>query len=225
MYGFTATVPTIIEGLGYTAANAQLLTIPIYVAAMLMTLIFAFWSEHVKQRSPFIMAGNAIACVGFIGQLAIPHHKWPGLAYGFLFPIAMGLYCPFIQIVSWTGESCTTYGEGCANRKKGNNLAPSSKRAVGMAFLISVGNFGGICGSNIFLASEKPRYPAGFGTGLGIAVAAIIMAYILRVNCRRENERRRKMIEEEGEAAIRARYGEEQLLEMGDRSPFFVYTL
>lgn len=94
-----------------------------------------------------------------------------------------------------------------------------------MALLISVGNFGGIAGSNIYLASEKPKYPAGFGTGLGISIAAILMAIVLRISCRRENERRRKMIEEEGEDAIRARYGEQQLLEMGDKSPFFIYTL
>ncbi|KAK3658394.1 hypothetical protein LTR56_001805 [Elasticomyces elasticus] len=200
-YGFTATVPTVIEELGYSSANAQLLTIPIYVFAMIMVLIFAFWSEKVQQRSPFIMAGFAIAAVGFIGQLAIPHPGLPGLTYGFLFPVAAGLYCPFIQIVCWIG----------------NNLAPSSKRAVGMALLISVGNFGGIAGSNIFLAKQKPRYPAGFGTGLGISIAAILMAIVLRISCQRENERRRKMIEEEGEDAIRARYGEQQLLEMGDK--------
>ncbi|KAK0367005.1 hypothetical protein LTR02_012057 [Friedmanniomyces endolithicus] len=176
---------------------------------MIMVLIFAFWSEHVQQRSPFIMAGFSIAAIGFIGQLVIPHPGLPGLTYGFLFPVAAGLYCPFIQIVCWIG----------------NNLAPSSKRAVGMALLISVGNFGGLAGSNIFLASEKPKYPTGFGTGLGISIAAILMAIVLRISCQRENERRRVMIEQEGEDAIRARYGEQQLLEMGDKSPFFIYTL
>ena len=30
-----------------------------------------------------------------------------------------------------------------------------------MALLISVGNLGGIAGSNIFIASEAPKYPAG----------------------------------------------------------------
>jgi hypothetical protein len=94
-----------------------------------------------------------------------------------------------------------------------------------MALLISVGNMGGICGSNIFIASEKPAYPAGFGTGLGICICAVIMAFVLRLNCQRENARRRKMIEEEGEEAIRARYGDQQLVEMGDKSPFFIYTV
>jgi hypothetical protein len=101
---FTATVPAVIQQLGYSSANAQLLTIPIYVFAMLMTIIFAFWSDKVQQRSPFIMAGYCIAAFGFIGQLAIPHTRLPGLTYGFLFPVAAGLYCPFVHIVCWTGK-------------------------------------------------------------------------------------------------------------------------
>ena len=104
VYSFTATVPAVIRQLGYSSANAQLLTIPIYVFAMLMTIIFAFWSDKVQQRSPFIMAGYCIAAAGFIGQLAIPHTRLPGLTYGFLFPVAAGLYCPFVHIVCWTGE-------------------------------------------------------------------------------------------------------------------------
>lgn len=94
-----------------------------------------------------------------------------------------------------------------------------------MALLISVGNFGGIAGSNIYIASQAPKYPTGFGTGLGISVAAIIMAFVLRILFRRENDKRRAMLESEGEDAIRARYSEQELLDMGDKSPFFIYTL
>lgn len=107
---FTATVPAVIQQLDYSSANAQLLTIPIYVFAMIMTIIFAFWSDRVQQRSPFIMIGYCIAAAGFIGQLAIPHTSLPGLTYGFLFPVAAGLYCPFIHIVCWTGKPLSPCG-------------------------------------------------------------------------------------------------------------------
>jgi hypothetical protein len=33
------------------------------------------------------------------------------------------------------------------------------------------------------------------------------------------------MLDEEGEQAVRARYSEQELLDMGDKSPFFIYTL
>jgi hypothetical protein len=94
-----------------------------------------------------------------------------------------------------------------------------------MALLISVGNLGGIAGSNIFIASEAPKYPAGFGTGLGICVAAIIMAFVLRKIFEKENRKRHELLEGEGEDAIRARYSDQELLDMGDKSPFFIYTL
>jgi MFS family permease len=118
------------------------LTVPIYLFALIATVVVAFWSDHVKQRTPFIMGGFSIGVVGFIAELAIPHPDLPGVTYFFLFLVAAGLYCPFVCIVTLVG----------------NNLAPSSKRAVGMALMISIGNMGGICGSNIYFAAEEPRY-------------------------------------------------------------------
>jgi predicted permease len=113
------------------------MTIPIYVFALVMTVIVAFWSDRKQQRTPFIMFGFSIALVGFTGMLVTRRYEdIPGVSYFFLFLVAAGLYSPFICIVCLIG----------------NNLAPSSKRAVGMALLISMGNLGGICGSNIYLA-------------------------------------------------------------------------
>lgn len=202
-------MPTVINGLGYSAANAQLLTIPIYVFASIMTIIFAWWSDHIQTRSPFIMAGFSIAACGFIAQLAIPHPRYPGLTYGFLFPVAGGLYCPFIILVSWIA----------------NSLAPSSKRAIGMALLISVGNMGGIMGSNIYLEREKPKYKTGFGVSLAMCCLSVVMTYVLRVAYKRENTKREALLTEHGETVIRARYTEDEMLELGDKSPFFKYTL
>lgn len=198
-----------INGLGYSAANAQLLTIPIYVFASILTIIFAWWSDKMQTRSPFIIAGFIIACCGFIAQLAIPHPKYPGLTYGFLFPVAGGLYCPFIILVSWIA----------------NSLAPSSKRAVGMALLISVGNMGGIMGSNIYLEREKPKYRTGFGVSLAMCCGSVIMTFVLRWAYQRENRKREALLREHGEDAIRARYSDAEMLELGDKSPFFKYTL
>ncbi|KAH9878139.1 hypothetical protein J1614_003356 [Plenodomus biglobosus] len=209
VYGFTATVPSVINGLGYSSANAQLLTIPIYVFAAIVTLMFAWASDLTRIRSPYIIAGYSIAACAFIAQLAIPKPRYPGVTYGFLFPVAAGLYCPFTCLVSWIG----------------NSLAPSSKRAVGMALLISVGNMGGIMGSNIYLAREAPQYTTGFASSLAMCVAAIAMTFVLRWAYARENRKKDEMIAEMGEEAIRARYSEDELAMMGDKSPFFRYTL
>jgi dipeptide/tripeptide permease len=186
------------------------MTIPIYVFALVMTVIVAFWSDRKQQRTPFIMFGFSIALVGFTGMLVTRRYEdIPGVSYFFLFLVAAGLYSPFICIVCLIG----------------NNLAPSSKRAVGMALLISMGNLGGICGSNIYLAAQAPRYPAGFGTGMGMSVAAIVMAYVLRKAYKKENAKRDAFMVGKTDAEVRAMYSEQELLDLGDKSPFYRYTV
>lgn len=80
-------------------------------------------------------------------------------------------------------------------------------------------------GSNIYLAREAPRYHTGFGVSLAMCVLAIIATVILRWGYSTENKRRDQLERDVSNAEIRARYSEEEMLELGDRSPFFRYTL
>jgi MFS family permease len=218
----------VINQLGYTRAQAQLLTIPIYVFAVILILFFAFLSDRYQVRWIFIVIPYGIAACSLIAQLAIPHPKYPGVTLGFLFGIAGGLYAGFPPMIAWAA----------------NNVAPSSKRAVAMvsyssvhhscfhaanpmkALLISVGNMGAIAGSNVYLAREAPVYHLGFGASFAFTAFAIIVTCVLRVAYGRENKRRDRLVEElGGEVGVKARYSEQELLDMGDRNPFFRYAL
>jgi hypothetical protein len=90
-----------------------------------------------------------------------------------------------------------------------------------MALLLSGGNLSGVVGSNIFIAAESPHYWAGYGTCLGVSCAGIAATICLRRAYKRINAERDKISEEE----IRAKYTEAQLLDLGDQSPYFRYTL
>lgn len=90
-----------------------------------------------------------------------------------------------------------------------------------MAILISIGNLGGAVGSNIFLANEAPHYWLGYGFALGIVLAAISMTFVLRAAFLKVN-RQRDMIPE---AEVRIKYSEQELLDLGDKSPLYRYTL
>jgi hypothetical protein len=105
LYSFSATIPTVIEELGYSAADAQLLTIPLYVFAAILTITLSFLSDKAKTRWYFIVSAFGIAVAGFIAQLAIPHPKFPGLTYAFLFPVAGGMYSGYPPMISWMGKS------------------------------------------------------------------------------------------------------------------------
>lgn len=90
-----------------------------------------------------------------------------------------------------------------------------------MAHLICMGNLGGIAGSNIFLSKEAPHYWTGYGFILGIDCIAFITCLILRYTLMRINATRDQMTEVD----IEEKYGNVDLLELGDRSPYFRYTL
>lgn len=98
-------MPSVIHELGYTAEDAQLLTIPVYVFAMFATLSAAFLSDRARNRSNFIIYPFMIAAIGYVALLAVPHPELPGLTYGMLFIVAGGLYPTICGIISWNGES------------------------------------------------------------------------------------------------------------------------
>ncbi|CAI6093584.1 unnamed protein product [Clonostachys chloroleuca] len=204
IYAFSFAMPTIIQQLGYSAANAQLLTIPVYFVGALATYLFARLADRKKTRWPFVVIPFCISAVGFIGLLSIPHPNFPGLTYAMLFFVPSGLYPAVIGCISWIS----------------NNLAPTWKRAVGMALLMSIGNLGGAVGANIFLESQAPRYPLGYGLSLAVVCAGVGAAMILRGVVTRINAARQAMSDDE----IRAKYSHDQLLQMGDSSPFYRYV-
>ncbi|KAL2844104.1 major facilitator superfamily domain-containing protein [Aspergillus pseudoustus] len=206
IYGFTYTVPTVVFQLGYTAAEAQLMVVPIYICATGAVILVSIFSDRVQQRSPFVIAGFLAGAAGFLALLAIPQPQYPGLTYGFLFLTASGIFCPIMPALGWFM----------------NNLAPSTKRAVGTAFIFGVANtIGGLLGSNIYMESTEPQYFPGYGVSFGIMITAAGIGYGLRLSFQRENAKRAALSIEE----IQEKYTERELLDMGDKSPLFRYTL
>ncbi|CAI7645525.1 unnamed protein product [Penicillium pancosmium] len=201
VYAFTYSAPSIILGLGYSSANAQLLTVPVYLVGVVSTVFFARLSDRSATRWKFIIIPFLIATCGFIALLAIPHPRFPGLTYAMLFCIPAGCYPPLVGVMAWSA----------------NNLAPSWKRAVGVAVLTSVGNLGGAIGSNIFMESQKPSYHIGYAISLTIVVLSIISTLGLRTAWKRLNDQRNLISEEE----VRQQYTEDELLDLGDKSPLY----
>lgn len=194
VYGFTFAAPSIIHQLGYTSAQAQLLTIPIYIVGLGTTLYLSWLADRRQRRWPFIVIPYIIALAGCIGLMAIPHPRFPGLTYAFLFTIPAGVYPAVISLVSWVS----------------NNMAPTWKRSVGLAMSIMLGNLGGAVGSNIYLAREAPHYRTGYSVSLVCLVLAIVSTFVLRFAYDRSNKQRERLSEQE----IREKYTER-------KNPFF----
>lgn len=169
---------------------------PIFFLGAVSTIFFAVLADRNRSRWLFIIIPFSIAMVGFLGLLCIPHPRLPGLTYAFLFCLPAGLYPAVIGCVTWVG----------------NNLAPSWKRAIGIATLMTWGSLGGAVGSNIFLQRQAPRYQLGYGFSFGILIAGMLATVVLRFCLNSINKKRDAMSEEQ----IRAEYTDGKFLSCYD---------
>ncbi|KAF5006451.1 hypothetical protein FDECE_7173 [Fusarium decemcellulare] len=207
-YGTKFTLPSIVKAMGFTNTNAQLMTVPAYVAGGISSICFAKISDHFNWRMPFVAIPLGLIAIGYSVVMGFQgdmtgSNTGPGY-------FALVLTCIGIYPVQPAGSSWAA-----------NNLAPSSRRAIGVAFNICVGNIGGIIGSYMYLDKEAPRYQTGFGLSLAFGASGVIVALLLELSYKWGNKRKAQLTEED----IRAQYSEEQLLKLGDKSPLFKYTL
>ncbi|CEJ90277.1 Putative MFS general substrate transporter [[Torrubiella] hemipterigena] len=175
LYTLSLFLPTIIKDLGYTAAVAQLLTIPPYALAFATTLGVAVWSEKVNRRAPFIAASASFAAIGYIILLANrePTAR-PGVSYlGTMFAAA-GIYPATALVLSWPAM----------------NVSGQTKRATANAMQISIGNLGAVLGTQLYRSNDGPRYIVGHSMALGYLVANVIVVLVLARRLKKQNEER-----------------------------------
>ncbi|CEL08694.1 hypothetical protein ASPCAL11839 [Aspergillus calidoustus] len=206
VYGYSFVLPTIIKNLGYDAAEAQAMTVPPYAFACLVTAFSGWAADRYQQRMLSVLLPNLMALAGFIIMMvSVRYPGVPGVTLFGVFLTTGGLYPISPAVTAWISLNC----------------AGTMKRAVGIAAMISFSQLGGIVGSNIYISSQAPTYPVGFGISLGmLAVFGCIWPVIYYFILKRINAKRAAMDETE----IRAKYTEEELSEMGDLSPLFRYA-
>jgi MFS family permease len=102
LYGISLFLPTIIRGLGFSRAAAQLLTVPIYITASVLAVVTAWVSDRYGKRSPFILGCLGIMAIGFIMCLST---GTPGVVYAGVFIAAAALYPAFPGNITWLSNS------------------------------------------------------------------------------------------------------------------------
>ena len=183
LYTLSLFLPTIIKELGFTAAQAQLLTVPPYVVATAFTITVALLSERFKLRAPFIMGSSGLAIIGYIILLT---ETKPGVAYFGTILAAGGIYPAVAIVLSWPA----------------NNVSGQTKRATANAMQISIGNLGAVLGTQLYRANDGPRYFLGHGFALGYLCANIVVVGTLWAILRAENRRRDNGESDAGLAAV-----------------------
>ncbi|KAJ3880401.1 MFS general substrate transporter [Lentinula edodes] len=198
LYGITLFLPTIISNFGeFSTPISQLLTVPPYVFATIVLGFFAYYSDKVMMRSPFILAAQIMCLIGFSINIANVSH---GAKYFGTFLIVAGSYSGFPGIVAWLS----------------NNLSGQYKRGIGMALHIGIGNFSGAIASNIFRTQDKPRFILGRTSN--------IISVFLRPLTDRINKKRAEFMNRVAEG-LEKKPSPEELRALGDRAPDFRYIL
>ncbi|KKY29149.1 putative mfs transporter [Phaeomoniella chlamydospora] len=200
LYTLSLFLPTIIKDLGYTAAKAQLLSVPPYAVAFVLTITVAILSERYVIRAPFILGSCALAIIGYILLLSDPR---PGVSYlGTIFAAA-GIYPATAIVLSWPA----------------NNVSGQTKRATANAMQISIGNLGAVLGTQLYRTETSPRFFLGHSFAMGYLCANIIVVTLLYWVLKRENQRRAR-----GERNQRLENLEENEW-LGDDDPRWVFQL
>lgn len=112
--------------MGFSSTNAQLTSAPPYVAAAISAIVFARLSDRFYRRMPFVIIPMAIVTVAYAiilsldGALAAKK----GVAYFSIVLAVIGIYPIQAAAASWNA----------------NNIAPASRRAIGIALMNCVGN-------------------------------------------------------------------------------------
>ncbi|XDG09777.1 hypothetical protein ABKA04_009392 [Annulohypoxylon sp. FPYF3050] len=181
LYTLSLFLPTIISNLGYTAATAQLLTVPPYAFAFITTATIAVLSERLGQRAIFIGGSAIFAAIGYAILLSNtdPIGR-PGVSYVGVFFAAGGIFPATALVLSWPAI----------------NVSGQTKRAIGNAMQISIGNLGAVLGTQLYRSSDGPRFIVGHSLALAYLVANAVVVTILGIKLKRENERREAVAEE-----------------------------
>lgn len=173
--------PTIITNLGYTAATAQLLTVPPYAFAFGATVTVAVLSERLGKRAVFIGGSSVFAAIGYSILLGNTDPvSQPGVSYLAVFFAAGGIYPATALVLSWPTI----------------NVSGQTKRATATAMQISIGNLGAVLGTQLYRSHDGPRFIVGHSFALGYLLANTIVVTVLALVLEKENKRRASIAEE-----------------------------
>ncbi|KAF2121991.1 high-affinity nicotinic acid transporter-like protein [Lophiotrema nucula] len=204
LYGYSTFLPTIIKGINPTASTAlvQVLTIPCYALGAITYLVVAHFSDKQQKRGLYTVLLGLISIVGYAMLLS---DSSSGVHYAGCFLVAMGLYVCVGLPLAWLPTNSPRYG----------------KRTTATGLQLSLGNCSGIMAPFLYPTKEGPRYIKGHAVSLAmVAWACLCYAFMwfwfARINAKRARGEEDHLIEG---------MSDEEVAELGDDSPRFVYTI
>jgi MFS family permease len=105
-------VPTILEGMGYEALDANGLSAPPYIFAALVVLTVGHLSDRFQRRGYFLSGCAGTAAIGYLILCLV---EKVAVKYFALFLVAGGLYPCIGLVLSWVANNNGECSDGCHN--------------------------------------------------------------------------------------------------------------
>lgn len=200
IYAIALFTPTIINELGFSAANAQLLSVPPFVCGCIFTILVGVLSDKHKLRGPYVIGGAFVSLVGYI---VLYTQSGAAASYFGAVLAAVGVFPTIAVDLAWVSS----------------NAGGDIKRGVVVAMVIGIGNLGGICSSFVYL--DPPRFHIGHGTMIGFLSLSILLSCFAMWDYQRLNKQKDALCLEQEITDDR----KDEFVDMGDESPLFRYAV
>ncbi|KAJ3893461.1 MFS general substrate transporter [Lentinula edodes] len=195
LYAFSLFLPSIINQVCFKATPANLLTVPVYAFACLITCVVGFLADKWGRRGYFNLV---FLCLGAAGYIILIASRNAALSYFAVYLATClfqfsSIYSELVYISAWVS----------------NNVEGSYKRSVTLAMVISFGNINGAVSSNVYRAKDQPWYPLGLVLlyiGLGLISSTTFLVLLKRENAKRERGERNEIIGDEKSSGHDGRY-------------------
>ncbi|ORY90695.1 major facilitator superfamily domain-containing protein [Leucosporidium creatinivorum] len=200
---FGVFAPLVVKGMGYTALEANLMSVPPFIVGAFGIVAFVYSSDRFRERSLHSCAGMLIAIVGLAVMAGSQNNK---LRYGFLHVCLAGAFAAGPLIASWLA----------------NNTPEAGVRplVIGMN---GYSNIAGVIAGQLFKSKYSPKYETPLIITMALLAFGILVFLSIRLLYARINRQRQALISAMSEEDIEAeRLNEER---RGDQKRTFIYGL
>ncbi|KAJ5716635.1 hypothetical protein N7493_008546 [Penicillium malachiteum] len=157
--------PTIVAGLGYENLEAQLMTVPPYAVAYVVTVAVSWSADHFNARSLHSAVFAFIAAMGFLASAVLPADAYMH-RYECLIVAASGAFSCISPLLGWLSS----------------NLHSSAQIGLAIALNISFGAPGQIVGVWIYKTDQEDRgYPTGHWTNAALLLLVSVTCILMRL--------------------------------------------
>ncbi|XHF98974.1 hypothetical protein AWENTII_002499 [Aspergillus wentii] len=157
--------PAITSGLGYSNLRAELMTVPPYAVAYVVTLAVAWSADNFNSRGLHSALFSLIGAIGFLASAVLPDDSYIQ-RYGCLIVAASGAFACIPPLLGWLSS----------------NLHSTAGTGLAIALNVSFGAPGQIVGVWIYKSNEaKKGYPTGHWTNAALLLFVCVGSVLLRL--------------------------------------------